>query len=123
MRSFQFWVLVLGSLLVSALMLQEVRLIRSLNQVQSMLVDSQQLAASAPEYQNAWQTLAKNIYLASHQDPNHPDMVLMAVLKDTDVAITTQPPGPPAPGKTSTTTPAPATEPAPSVPPKAPVSP
>jgi hypothetical protein len=117
MRTFQFWLLVLGSTLVSALMIKQIFLSRELNQAQRVLIDSQQLAASAPEYENAWQQLAKHIYLASRQDPT-----LAAVLKTAAVEVRTKPSdNSGAPSTTSTS--APATGPMPSVPAKAPGTP
>jgi hypothetical protein len=94
-------------------MIKDVFLARALNQQQRVLVESQQLAAAAPEYVNAWTKLAESIYRNSRQDP-----AFEAVLKKSGVEIRSD--SGPAPAATA---PAPATAPMPSVPPKAPGTP
>jgi len=86
MRKFQFWTLVLGSSLVSLLMIKQIFLSRELNQEQSVLISSEETAASAQTYQTAWQKLATAIYQASRQDP-----AFAAVLKNSAVEIHTKP--------------------------------
>ncbi len=58
-----------GSTLVSAVMIKQIFLLRELNQKQRQLVENQAFAATAQEYGNAWQTLAMHIYQSSRQDP------------------------------------------------------
>jgi hypothetical protein len=101
-------------------MVKQIFLGRDLNQIQRALIDSQQIASTASDYDTAWQQLAKNIYLASHQDPNHVDAPLNAILKDAGVEVRSTPPGTPQAPPTDTTAPSPSTFSLPSVPPKAP---
>jgi len=111
MRSFQFWVLLLGSTFVSSLLIKQIFLSRALNQEQRILADSQEMADSATTYENAWKQLALHIFQASRQDP-----ALAQVLKNDNVEIHTGPAG----GEGSPPEAAPSL---PSVPAKAPVAP
>jgi hypothetical protein len=76
-----------GSTLVSAVMIKQIFLLRELNQKQRQLVENQAFAATAQEYGNAWQTLAMHIYQSSRQDP-----AFAAILKEADVDVRTTPP-------------------------------
>src|SRR5258708_27642968 len=62
MRRFQFWILVVGSSLVGLLMIKQIFLSRALNQEQSVLIGSEETAASAQTYETAWQKLAMSIF-------------------------------------------------------------
>lgn len=111
MRNTQFWILLLGSTLVSGLLIKQIFLSHALNQEQSSLVDSQETASSGPAFENTWKQLAIHIYQASRQDP-----VLVDVLKNNNITIHMGPPS----GAGS----APATAPsAPTAPSKTPASP
>jgi hypothetical protein len=110
MRAIHFWILLLGSCLVSALMIKQIFLSRSIRQEQRLLADSQETIAAGPGYENAWTQLAIHIYQASHQDPD-----LAAVLKSENLTIKPKPPAgstdsstpsTPPPSPTSTKTPA-----------------
>ncbi len=95
MRVLQFWILVLGSTLVSALMIKQIFLTRDLDQEQRLFVDSQETAATEPGYENAWHKVAIHIYLASRQDP-----ALAQVLKDNGIQVRQgEPAKPEAPAK------------------------
>ena len=85
MRRFQFWLLVIGSTLVSLLMVKQIFLSRALNHEQRTLIDCQDTASTAPTYQTAWQKLSLAIYDSSRQDPE-----FAAVLKNAGVEIRTK---------------------------------
>jgi hypothetical protein len=101
MRANQFWILLLCSTIVSALMIKQIFLSRALNLEQRLLVDSQEVASTGSAYETAWKQLAIRIYQASHQDP-----ALAEVLKNENVMIHS--------GSASGTSSTPATTPAPS---------
>jgi hypothetical protein len=82
MRSLQFWILLLGSVIVSGLMIKQIFMTRELNRLHRTLAESQQVISEGSYYQNAWQKLALSIYEASRQDPT-----LAAVLKKENVGI------------------------------------
>jgi hypothetical protein len=82
MKSAQYWILILCSILVSALLLKQILVTRALDQKQRQLVDCQETASTGPGYENAWKQLAIHIYQASHQDPG-----LTQLLKDQNVEI------------------------------------
>jgi hypothetical protein len=82
MRIFQFWILLLGSIAVSVLLIKLALLSRSLTQKQRDLVDTQNMVATAGTYENAWKQLSLHIYSASRQDP-----ALAQVLKNEGVEI------------------------------------
>jgi hypothetical protein len=86
MRRFQFWLLVIGSTLVSLLMIKQIFLSRALNHEQRTLIECQETAGSAQTYQTAWQKLAMAIFESSRQDPE-----FAAVLKSANVEIHTKP--------------------------------
>jgi uncharacterized membrane protein (UPF0182 family) len=93
MRTFQFWLLTIGSIFVSLLYLEQVYLSRSIYQQQRLLMESQQIASYGPSYQNSWKQLAMRVYQASKQDD-----ALADVLKRNDIAIQVSHPEPtPAP--------------------------
>jgi len=82
MRAIQFWILLLGSSLVSVLLIKQIFLSRALNVEQRVLLDSQEVASTGNEYESAWKQLAIHIYQASHQDP-----ALTEVLKNENVMV------------------------------------
>ena len=88
MRRFQYWLLVVGSTIVSLLMVKQIFLSRDLNHEQRILIDCQDTASTATTYQTAWQKLAMAIFEASRQDPE-----FAAVLKNSGVEIHTKPTG------------------------------
>jgi hypothetical protein len=107
MRALQFWILLLGSSLVSVLLIKQIFLSRDLNQEQRLLVDSRETVSQGSGFENLWKQLAIHIYQASRQDP-----ALVEVLKNEKVEIhanpaagagsapVTTPPAPPASSKT-----------------------
>jgi hypothetical protein len=82
MRALQFWILLLGSTVVSILLIKQVFLSRSLYQQERVLADSQQSAQSGQAYENGWKQLAVHIYEVSPADP-----ALGAVLKTENIVI------------------------------------
>ena len=82
MTANQFWILILGSLLLCALILKEIFLSRSLSRQQLVLLDVREVVSTGPGYEKAWQQLALPIYQASRQDP-----ALAALLKNEHIAI------------------------------------
>ena len=116
MRSFQFWILVLGATLVSLLMMKNVFIAREFNKQQHELVQREQMAAAAPQYETAWKTLAMHIFEKSKTDP-----ALAILLKNADVQVRSDEPA--TPSADSSNTPSPATSSMPSVPAKAPANP
>ena len=101
MRSFQFWVLLLGSIVVSFLLIKLALLSRSITQKQRDLVETQETASSASGYENAWKQLSLRIYSASRQDP-----ALAQLLKNDNVEIHTKvPPSSGLPPATTTAAP------------------
>jgi len=112
MRTFQFWVLIFASTVVSGLMLKQVFLMRELNQLQRTLAESQQVVKDGSSYENAWKQLAMRMYQMGHQDP-----AIIDLLKKEDVEVrTSAPPAPPS-------TPAPSTSSKPTVAPPHPATP
>ena len=108
MRNFQFWILLLGSFVITGLMVKEILLSRAVFAQQRVLVDEQETSSMAAAYQNTWKQLAVHIYQASRQDP-----ALADLLKKDHVTISTTPPAktpPPAPAPAApASAPAPAT--------------
>jgi hypothetical protein len=82
MRSFQFWILLFGSFFVSGLLIKEIFLSRAMTQEHRVLVDSQETAASGPDWENAWKQVAIRIYPLSLKDP-----ALAEVLKNEKIGI------------------------------------
>jgi hypothetical protein len=68
MRALQFWVLLLGSFIVSGLMMKQILLERDLNKRRQDLVDSQEIANTGAAFENAWKQLAMRIFQNSKQD-------------------------------------------------------
>ena len=116
MRAFQFWILVLGATLVSLLMIKNVFIIRALNKQQRLLIQSEQMASAAPQYENAWKTLAMHVYQSSRNDPT-----LAAVLKNAAVQVRSEASANPDAG--TTLAPSPATAPLTPAPVKMPATP
>ncbi len=103
----------MGATLVSLLMMKNVFIARSFNREQRQLVQDQQMADAAPQYETAWKTLAMHIYEKSKTDP-----ALAELLKNADVQVRAE--ETPAPGTEST--PAPGTPGLPPVPGKSPAT-
>jgi hypothetical protein len=82
MRAHQFWIVMLVSLLVSALMIEEVYLSSALTREQMVLVAMRDVVSTSPGYENAWKQLAFHIYQAGRQDP-----ALIALLKSEQIDI------------------------------------
>ena len=116
MRSFQFWILVVGATLVSLLMIKNVFIAREFNRTQHQLVQDGEMAAAAPQYETAWKTLAMHIYEKSKTDP-----ALAAILKNAAVQIRSDATS--STNADAATPPAPATSVTPSVPGKTSVTP
>jgi hypothetical protein len=114
MRSFQFWILVLGATLVSLLMMKNVFIARAFNREQRQLVQNQQMADAASQYETAWKTLAMHIYEKSKADPS-----LAEILKNAAVQVRSETTPAPEAGATPAASPSPMS----SVPPKAPGTP
>jgi hypothetical protein len=104
MRALQFWILLLGSVVISVLLIKEIFLNRSLYQKERDLADSQEIAATGPGYQNAWKQVAVRVFQIGHGDP-----ALTAALKSESIVIHTNPGA--ESGTNSETTPAPPTLP------------
>ena len=68
MRTFQFWILIFASIVVSGLMIKQVFLMRELNQLERTLSDSQQVVKDGTNFENAWKQLAMRLYQAGAQD-------------------------------------------------------
>ena len=68
MRAFQFWILLLGSFVVSVLMIKHIFLEREINKARAELVDSQETANTGPAFENAWKQLAMRVFEDSRQD-------------------------------------------------------
>jgi len=110
MKKYQFWILLLGSAFVSALMIKQIFLSKAYVAEQRILVDDTEIASKDQGFQNTWRQLAVHIYQASRQDPD-----LDALLKNENVRVgTTPPPLPQAPAPLSspkTPSPAPTSHP------------
>jgi hypothetical protein len=86
MRTFQFWILVLASTMVSALMIKQIFLSRDLKEQQRQLIDTQEMITQGNSFETYWKQLAMGVFQASRQDPT-----LAAVLKDANVQVHTKP--------------------------------
>jgi hypothetical protein len=82
MRTFQFWLLLLGSCLVTLLLVKLVFVSHQLSQEQRTLGECQETVSQGAAYENAWKQLAVYIYKASSQDP-----AMGAILKNEGVGI------------------------------------
>src|SRR5271155_4525973 len=82
MKATQFWILMACSFVIGILLLREISLSRTLYQQERALGDTQEAAASAATYENAWKQLAIRIYETGHQDA-----ALMAVLKSENIGV------------------------------------
>jgi len=104
MKKFQFWILLLGSACVSALMIKQISLSKAVIAEQRILVDDTETASKDQAFLNTWRQLAVHIYQASREDPD-----LAAVLTNENVRVGTTPPPPPQPPPSalSSKTPAP----------------
>jgi len=96
MRAFQFWILVLGSTLVSILMIKQIFLNRSINEERRLLAESQQTFSEGGNFENAWKQLAMHIYQTGKDDP-----ALIDVLKKANIDVH------PTPNPNAVSTPAP----------------
>ena len=90
MRAFQFWVLLICSTIVSALLIKQIFLNREIDSQQRLMVDNEEIATESAKYEEAWKELAVTVFTNSRQDPT-----LAAVLKDENVGISTVAPGTP----------------------------
>ena len=86
MNARQFWILILGSLLLCALIIKEIFLSRALAQEQMGLIGIQDVVSTGPTYENDWKQLALSIYQASRHDPD-----LAALLKKDQIEIEMKP--------------------------------
>jgi len=82
MRALQFWILLLGSLFVSGLLIKQIFLERTLDQTRRDVVDCQETASSGQSWQRAWQQLAADIYQVGPQDP-----AFIEALKKESIAV------------------------------------
>jgi hypothetical protein len=114
MRALQFWILLFGSFFVSGLLIKEIFLSRTIALEHRVLVDSQETAASAPDWENAWKQVALRIYPLSLKDP-----ALAEMLKSEKIEVSRVNPITGA-GSAPGTTPTPS---APAAPSKTPVTP
>jgi hypothetical protein len=93
MRALQFWILLLGSFIVSGLLVKAIFLSRSLYQEERIMTDNREITATAKPYESAWKQLALHINHSSKDDP-----AMAAVLKKENIVIHAAP----APGGTAT---------------------
>ena len=82
MRTFQYWILLLGSFFVSVLLIRQAFLTRDLNQVHDQLIENQETISRGAAFENAWKKLATRIYLVGKEDP-----ALMELLKKENIGI------------------------------------
>jgi len=68
MRSLRFWILLVGSLFVCGLYLEQIYLSREIYQQQRVLMGIQQFISLAPRYEESWKQLASRIYQVSQKD-------------------------------------------------------
>lgn len=69
LRSLQSWVLLLGSLFVTVLVIVDIYLSHSVYYREQILSGNQEMAQVGPFYENALKQLAVSIYHAGPQDP------------------------------------------------------
>jgi len=86
MRGLQFWILLLGSLFVSGLLIKQIFLERALDQERRVLVDSQETVSNGQDWQGSWQKLAADIYQAGPQDP-----AFVEIFKKENIAVHEKP--------------------------------
>jgi hypothetical protein len=118
MRALQFWILLFGSFFVSGLLIKEIFLSRTIAQEHRVLVDSQETAASGPNWENAWKQVALRIYPLSLKDPALAEMLRSEKIEVSRVNPLTGAGS--APGTAPTPTPTPS---APAAPSKTPATP
>jgi len=87
MKATQFWILLICSLVICALLLKEFLLSRTLYYQERNMGDAEEIAASGSSYEAAWKQLAIRIYEVGHQDPE-----LMNVLKSENIGVHQAPP-------------------------------
>jgi hypothetical protein len=75
MRPFQFWILLLGSFLVSALLFKQILLQRDLGKKRQELADYQEVANTGAAFENAWKQIAMRIFQDSRQDQALSDLL------------------------------------------------
>jgi hypothetical protein len=99
----------LFSLLVAALLVKQIFLSRDLAHAQTNLIDNQEEASQAGQFENAWQKLAMALYQAGPEDP-----ALLEILKKENIGIKSRVPPPSSllPSTTSPESPVPAKAPA-----------
>jgi hypothetical protein len=103
MRAFQFWILIVGSICVTGLLIKQVLLNREIDYQQRLLVDNEETISDATKYSDAWRDLAVAVFSNSRQDPT-----LAAVLKDENVGISLMAPDSSSTNAPSTQAPPPA---------------
>jgi hypothetical protein len=81
-----YWFLIAGTVVAALLVVDRIFLNQAIHRERQSLAMSQQAAASAPGYENAWKQLAAGIYRASAQDP-----ALAAMLKRHEITIQVRP--------------------------------
>jgi hypothetical protein len=106
-----YFLLVLGSATTCGLLIVRISLNHQIRQQQDYIAASQQIIASAPDYETTWKKLAAGIYEASAHDP-----ALTELLKRHDITVRVNSP---ATTTSSPVSPAPATSVAPGPPPAA----
>jgi hypothetical protein len=89
MRKVKFWVLLIGSILVCALYLEQIYLSRSILHQQKILVEAQQFVSLTPSYESSWKQLATRVYEMSLQDD-----ALADVLKRNQISVQVKPSSP-----------------------------
>jgi hypothetical protein len=87
MGGIKFWILLVGSLVVCALYLEQIYLSRAIDQQQRILLEAQQFASLGPTYENSWKQLATRVYQMSRNDK-----ALVEVLKRNQIAVQVNPP-------------------------------
>ena len=101
MRLLQFWVLMVASCLVSFFYFREIFLTREIGRQQRDVVDRQEAVTEGQAYENAWNQLARAVYISGHNDP-----ALLEILRKEGVEVREASPG-------TSTVPPPLTQPAP----------
>jgi hypothetical protein len=106
MKPYQFWILLLISLVVSGLLIKQIFLSRTLAHAQANLIDNEEVASTAASFENAWQKLAMGLYQAAPQDS-----ALLEVLKRQNIGIKVKASAPSANAPAPAVSPTPATTP------------
>jgi len=91
MKHLQFWILLVGSLFVCALYVEQIYLSRAISQQQQILYSSQQAASLGVTYNSSWKQLATRVYEMSRQDPALADVLKRNQIGIQDPATSTAP--------------------------------